>query len=89
MRNRSSFRLRACRFVGATVAGAALLALPASSALAQQKAPITIGEVTIVGRVQKPVAAVDVSRIAPKLTLMELKQPFIERIEEATKRDPF
>jgi len=50
---------------------------------------ITISDVTIVGRVQKPIAAVDVSRIQPKLTLAELRQPFLERIEKAGSRDPF
>jgi hypothetical protein len=50
---------------------------------------ITIGEVTIVGRVQKPIASVDVSKIQPKLTLAELRQPFLDRIEEATQHDPF
>lgn len=50
---------------------------------------ITISEVTIVGRVQKPIAAVDVSRIQPKLTLAELREPFLERIEKAISRDPF
>ena len=50
---------------------------------------ITINEVTIVGRVQKPVASVDVSKIQAKLTLAELRQPFLERIEEAAKKDPF
>jgi hypothetical protein len=50
---------------------------------------ITINEVTIVGRVQKPVASVDVSKIQPKLTLAELRQPFLDRIEEASKKDPF
>lgn len=54
-----------------------------------EKGVITINEVTIVGRVQKPVASVDVSKIQPKLTLAELRQPFIDRIEEATKSDPF
>jgi hypothetical protein len=44
---------------------------------------ITINEVTIVGRVQKPVASVDVSKIQAKLTLAELRQPFLDRIEEA------
>jgi len=64
--------------------------LVAASAGAQSKGRvITISEVTIVGRVQKPIAAVDVSRIQPKLTLAELKQPFIERIEKAISRDPF
>lgn len=50
---------------------------------------VTISEVTIVGRVQKPIAAVDVSRIQPKLTLAELKQNFSERIEKALYRAPF
>jgi hypothetical protein len=50
---------------------------------------VTISEVTIVGRVQKPIAAVDVSRIQPKLTLAELRKPFLDRIEKALQRDPF
>ncbi len=70
------------------VALAALVLVPAV-AVAQQKGPLTIGEVTIVGRVQKPVAAVDVSKIQPKLTLAELRQPFLERIEEAARKEPF
>lgn len=64
--------------------------LDESSASAQQKGNvITINEVTIVGRVQKPVASVDVSKIQPKLTLAELRQPFLDRIEEAARKDPF
>jgi len=50
---------------------------------------VTISEVTIVGRVQKPIAATAVSRIEPKLTLQELRQPFVQRIEEAIYRSPF
>ena len=50
---------------------------------------VTISEVTIVGRVQKPIAAVDVSRIQPRLTLAELDQPFANRIEKALHRAPF
>jgi hypothetical protein len=50
---------------------------------------ITISEVTIVGRVQKPIASVDVNKIQPKLTLAELRQPFLDRIEAATTKDPF
>ncbi len=63
----------------------------APDASAQQKSGgvITINEVTIVGRVQKPVASVDVSKIQPKLTLAELRQPFLDRIEEAARKDPF
>ena len=63
------------------------VALPAA---AQKKGNvITIGEVTIVGRVQKPIASVDVSKIPVKLTLAELRQPFLDRIEDAVRRDPF
>ncbi len=50
---------------------------------------ITLAEVTITGRIQKPIAAVDVARIRPKLTLSELRQPFVERITEAIYKDPF
>jgi hypothetical protein len=73
---------------GAACAFALLLPVAAS---AQKKGPrvVTISEVTIVGRVQKPIAAVDVSRIQPKLTLAELRQPFLDRIEKAVYNDPF
>jgi hypothetical protein len=50
---------------------------------------LQVGEITIVGRVQKPVAAVDVAKIQAKLTLAELRQPFLDRIEEAVRKDPF
>jgi len=68
--------------------GAIVLVAPLAAA---QKKPrvVTISEVTIVGRVQKPIAAVDVSRIQPKLTLAELRQPFLDRIEKAVYNDPF
>jgi len=69
----------------------AALLLTSGSAFAQKKGGrvVTISEVTIVGRVQKPIAAVDVSRIQPKLTLAELRQPFLDRIEKAIYNDPF
>jgi hypothetical protein len=75
-----------------------LLASASASVVAHAQAPVggtqkgrvvTISEVTIVGRVQKPIAAVDVSRIQPKLTLAELRQPFLHRIEKAIYNDPF
>ena len=58
-------------------------------AVKQQQGVLQIGEITIVGRVQKPIAAVDVAKIQPKLTLAELRQPFLDRIEEAARKDPF
>jgi hypothetical protein len=54
-----------------------------------QQGVLQIGEITIVGRVQKPIAAVDVAKIQPKLTLAELRQPFLDRIEEAVHKEPF
>jgi hypothetical protein len=92
---------RATFVVVTCVASAALtiaLAMGASPARAQERAPargkqdqgvLTVGEITIVGRVQKPIAAVDVAKIQPKLTLAELRQPFLDRIEEALHKDPF
>jgi hypothetical protein len=71
--------------------GLGLAALP-GSALAQEKGQrgvITLAEVTITGRIQKPIAAVDVSKIAPKLTLAELRQPFLDRIEQVLYKEPF
>jgi hypothetical protein len=64
-------------------------AQPAQRQTKQQQGVLQIGEITIVGRVQKPIAAVDVAKIQPKLTLAELRQPFLDRIEEAVHKDPF
>jgi hypothetical protein len=50
---------------------------------------ITLAEVTITGRLQKPIAAVDVQRIRASLTLSELKQPFLKRVEGAIYKEPF
>lgn len=72
------------------IAASALTASAASAQTATAKGRVvTISEVTIVGRVQKPIAAVDVSRIQPKLTLAELRQPFVHRIEKALLKEPF
>ncbi len=81
-----------------TITAAAVLAasmLFSSSALAQKskerrpRGVITLAEVTITGRIQKPIAAVDVARIRPKLTLSELVQPFLHRISAAIYKSPF
>jgi hypothetical protein len=69
-----------------------VLSLAQDSGAARGKAEgqiLKVGEITIVGRVQKPIAAVDVAKIQPKLTLAELRQPFLDRIEEAVHKDPF
>lgn len=84
---RKSGRARHRMLLGAVTLGA--LAFEGSAQAQQKGGVITINEVTIVGRVQKPVASVDVSKIQPKLTLAELRQPFLDRIEEAARKDPF
>lgn len=74
-----------------TLVGSALAAciLAVSAGAEAQGRVVTISEVTIVGRVQKPIAAVDVSRIQPRLTLAELRHSFTDRIERALYRSPF
>jgi len=64
-------------------------AQPAVGSGGATRGVITLAEVTITGRIQKPIAAVDVSRIQPKITLTELRQPFLDRIEQAIYKDPF
>jgi len=54
-----------------------------------QDGACSIPEIVIVGRIQKPIASVDVNKIQVKLTLSELKQSFLDRIEDAAKKDPF
>jgi hypothetical protein len=76
--------------IAATGSVALLLAqVPAAAQEKPTKGVITLAEVTIVGRIQKPIAAVDVNRIQPRLTLQELRQPFLDKIEQAVYRDPF
>jgi hypothetical protein len=69
--------------------GALFIAAQASAQDKPAKGVITLAEVTIVGRIQKPIASVDVNRIQPKLTLQELRQPFLDKIEQVLYSDPF
>jgi hypothetical protein len=83
-------RAKLARFGGGIVAGAMLfLSMSASAQDKPAKGVITLAEVTIVGRIQKPIASVDVNRIQPKLTLQELRQPFLDKIEQVLYSDPF
>jgi hypothetical protein len=83
-------RAQLARFGGGIVAGAMLfLSVSASAQDKPAKGVITLAEVTIVGRIQKPIASVDVNRIQPKLTLQELRQPFLDKIEQVLYSDPF
>jgi hypothetical protein len=85
---RSKRRIGFSSWLGLMLAMAIVGVCSPRDAQAQGKV-ITISEVTIVGRVQKPIAAVDVSRIQPQMTLAELRQPFLDRIEKAIYRAPF
>jgi hypothetical protein len=89
MRAITKFRISR-RWSSLSIMGAVAFAV--APALAQDKPAkgvITLAEVTIVGRIQKPIAAVDVNRIQPRLTLQELRQPFLDKIEQAVYKDPF
>jgi len=86
MMNPSQMRNRA---LWLAVVGSGLLSTPAMAQDKPAKGVITLAEVTIVGRIQKPIASVDVNRIQPKLTLQELRQPFLDKIEQAIYQDPF
>jgi hypothetical protein len=77
------------RMFAYAVAVAGVLPVMAPALAQQPGRVVTISEITIVGRIQKPIAAVDVSRIQPKLALAELRQPFMQRIERAVYRSPF
>ena len=89
--SQSSRRVHPVVHTSLLVAAICALGITVAAPASAQKKPriVTISEVTIVGRVQKPIAAVDVSRIQPKLTLAELRQPFLDRIEQAVYNDPF
>lgn len=79
---------------GLLLVAASAASLPAQAQDKAQRATnknnvLQIGEITIVGRVQKPIAAVDVAKIQPKLTLSELTKTFVGRIETAVSKEPF
>lgn len=88
MHSSSLLALRGPRLLFGAICALGVL-LPGAAFAQKKPRVVTISEVTIVGRVQKPIAAVDVSRIQPKLTLAELRQPFLDRIEKAVYNDPF
>ncbi|MFO0660885.1 MAG: hypothetical protein U0165_13785 [Polyangiaceae bacterium] len=77
-------------FVVAGLASSLVLSVSSEAAAQKKKATtVEVGEITISAYVPKPVAAVDINRIAPKLSLGELRQPFLDKIEQAIVKDPF
>jgi hypothetical protein len=80
------------KLVSLTIAAAIALTAGVASAQPKDRKPagiVTLAEITITGRIQKPIAAVDVARIRPSLTLSELRQPFLDRISDAIYEAPF
>jgi len=71
------------------VCAALVLGATAAEADSPKGRVVTLAPVPIVGRVQRPTAAVDVSRIEPKFTLGEPREPFLDRISKACSRDPY
>ncbi|MEP7120530.1 MAG: hypothetical protein ABJE95_06465 [Byssovorax sp.] len=71
-----------------TLSSAALAEEPAKAPPAP-RGKIMLDGLIITLRPPRPVAAVDVARVTPKLTLTELRQPLIGRIEAAIEKDPF
>jgi hypothetical protein len=63
----------------------------ASSAHAEKKRPNTVvlSSLLITGRIGRPLATVEVGRVAVSLTLSEPHPPFAENIATATQRQPF
>jgi hypothetical protein len=55
----------------------------------QPRGVITLDTVTIKGRLQQPIAAIDVTRLRPRLTLSDLRQPFLDRIDKSVYGAPF
>jgi hypothetical protein len=72
------------------VLAAALLLVPGFARAEQPRANVVVlRTVKISGRVQTPLASVEVSRVEPKLTLSELRPSFADRIGRAIARDPY
>lgn len=73
--------------VAGVLAGGLFASAPAA---AQGKSNvITLNEITIVGRVQKPIAAAIIARLRGEIELTEMRQPFVERIEIVIRDAPF
>jgi hypothetical protein len=71
------------------------LVMASTTAQAKSKGPrtprsiITLKPITITSRVPRPVAAVEVTRLRPQLTLSVLHHPFVVRIGQGVDERPF
>ena len=71
------------------VLGVLLLSLPGVARAEQPAHVVRLNTVKVSGRVQTPLASVEVARLEPKLTLSELRPSFADRIGRAIARDPY
>lgn len=60
----------------------------ASTAHAEDKV-IKLGEYKIYGRVARPMAVTEVTKLPVQTTVTELKQPLVQRVEQAVQSNPF
>jgi hypothetical protein len=74
------------RLSGIAVGLAVVLGAVSSAA---QSRIVTLKPIEISGRVQRPLATVEVARAEPKITLTAIRQPFVERIGQVVARDPY
>ena len=64
------------------------LVVLASTAHAEDKT-IKLGEYKIYGRATRPMAVTEVTKLPVQMTVSELKQPFVQRVEQAVHSNPF
>jgi hypothetical protein len=60
----------------------------ASTAHAEDKT-ITTREFIVYGRAARPMAVTEVTKLPVQTTVSELKQPFVQRVEQAVQSNPF
>ncbi len=71
--------------VGLVLIGGSALA---DEATPPKRAPIVI-KIDIAVRRQQPLASIDVGRVQAAIAARDLRQPFVDRIEQSAAREPF
>ena len=72
------------------LAVAGFIACPVAQADGQQeRGTVTLKTTVVVGSPHRPVAAVEVTKLAPKIRLSDLRQVFVARSEGAASHQPF
>lgn len=78
------------RFLGVAMGVAVVVGAASAGAQSSGGRVITLRDpITIVGRIQRPLVTIEVARTQPKITLTEIRQPFVDRIAQAVARDPY